>query len=328
MATYTDAYKSIISEYENGKLSKTSNLFDYLDKAVFANPNGDEIKAFTSADLACPPTATCLGTIDAIVKCAGGISGNISVKSTAKCPVKIGITKRQLIATKNPTKIFTDQSGTAGFTKACVTLTPELQSVTIQMDAMIDECNDCGDFSAGIAKLSSEAVFLGTEADLMATFIANAGSALVLSGDLWARLRDLTKAVETVPTNRNKTVTLYANQSVIKEIRWLRDNNGKPLFDYIGVCPITGCETLCWYGLKIVGVDDTILPIVAGLTNVFAVCDDNVFRTESPVEQKSKTWDQCCLENMLNKIVTFNFVTSKIDATMFPGSVKMTQIAI
>ncbi len=327
MATYTNLLSKLTETVKNdGMQGYGKNLFDYLDKTVFSQPS--EIKAFSVADLPCPPQATCLGTIEAIIHCAGGISGSIRPKSTAKCPVRLGVINRSLIASKNPTRVFTDQSGSLAITKACVTMTPEFQSVTFDTDAMTDECNDCGDFAVGLTKVSSEAIFLGTEADLLATFNANAGTAITATGDLYNKLWTGFKAVRDVPTNRNKEIEIYCNQSVIDDLMRTRDDNRNFVFDIKSQCPITGCQTVCVGRLKLTGVDDQILPIISGSTMVYFVCKDNVYRTESPVEQKSKTWDQCCLENMNNRIVTMNWISSKIDATMFPNTVKKMAITL
>jgi hypothetical protein len=107
-----------------------------------------------------------------------------------------------------------------------------------------------------------------------------------------------------------------------------RDDNRNFVFDIKDQCPVTGCQTVCVGRLRLIGVDDQILPIIAGSTNVYFVCIDNVFRTESRLEQKAKTWEQCCLENMENRIVTLNWISSKIDSTMFPSTVKMMAITL
>lgn len=326
MSTYKEALHEIQKLGREGQLGNTKNVIDYLDRLI---KNGDdEIKTFTQANLPCPVQPTCLGTIEAIARCGTGISGNIKVKSTLKCPVSIGVTRRNNVAQKNPTGVFTDQSLTVGHTRACVVLTPELQSVVYDVDVMTDECNTCGDFTTSLTTSMATSVFLGTEQDLITTFAASAGANLTLSGNILARLQAIVKVVKNAErTNQNKIVTIYCNQAVIDELSTLLDSTGKPLGNYKDECPLTSCDTFCFNKLKLVGVDATVLPIIAGATTIYAVVDDNVFRSASAIEIKTKSWDQT-LTDMDNRQVAYNFVTSRIDAAMFPQSVKAAIITI
>jgi hypothetical protein len=261
--------------------------------------------------------------VDAIVRCGKGIQSVVKTVNNSKCAVRIPIYKANMIATSNTTGTFVDQSSTNVINKECVTLTPELQSLTFAIDSRIDDCvDDCSNLREYITTKGAEAIYNGNEAELMTTITTASGTAIPLgAGDLLGNLIKLWKTVKNVQTNKNKEIVMICNQAIIDELNWLRDDENRLMFNVAETCPITGCETVCRAKMKLVAVDDYTIPVSnTGQTDVYCFCADNIMFTNSVVEIKERRWDET-LNDLDDIVVYMNYRKSLIPA-MFPNSVK------
>lgn len=327
MTLTLNAIKTFATD-KNTKL-KTNGLIEFLDEASKKeNYKFDSIKAYGVADRICQPHIPCVDMIDAVARCGKGIQNYIPKKFGTECPVKFAIANYTPIATANTTNTFTDQSGTYPLVKECLTLTPALQSITLDIEE--DNCNfeNCGNIKEYITSKIGEAIYNGTENQLVALFNAKAGTAITNSGgDIIDDLIKLNKEVKKVSTNKGKKIITFVNELVIDEILSSRDDNNNFIFDYKDTCPVTGCRTICVAGMTIVGLDDLSLSVSStGITNIFCVCVDNVMYGGSNAKILERRWDTM-LVDMTDRIVAMNKVAMDIPATL-PNSVKKMVITL
>jgi hypothetical protein len=114
--------------------------------------------------------------------------------------------------------------------------------------------------------------------------------------------------------NYGKTITGYCHEAVLNRLMQLKDNNARPLFDLLGVCPVTGCREICYGGMKLKSVEPEFAPITGTttkITSVIFVSTNNVFGLKSPTTTAEVTWDKV-LNNTNNKIVSLQVNACKI----------------
>lgn len=333
MSKAKEMYNAIKNGLQTKTLGNASGILEYIDKSVVKDnlPAGNSIKAYGVADKACLPTTRCIEMVDAIISCGKGIQSVVTNKrGTDGCPTSFAIYKSQMVATTNVSGTLVDQSALNPIAKECFVLSLVRQSITLDLDSELDECdfNDCGSLRDYIASKVAEAIYNGNEANLMATFVANAGVAITPStGDLLDNLFKLWKSVRSVPTNKNKNTAIFVNQMVIDELDFLRDEQGRMIFDTLYECPITGCQTICRAKMKLVGVDDLTIPVNnLGQTDAYAVCVDNVKFSATPATIKERKWDEM-LVDFIDRMVAFNKRNSGIPA-LLPNSVKKMTLTI
>jgi hypothetical protein len=302
-----------------------NNLEDYLNAKL--STQGDvynkAIRAITQADLICPNEPTCGGIIDTTWQCATGIESLVDIISNDCCPVKVGLYKGQDVAVDLPASgIFADTTPT--IQGECITLTPTYIYQSIEIDDRI--CNSCGDLTQYLINRGSRAMLNGIRQKMMTAISANAATAITSTGDLLDQLWDVYNAVADNEINAGKRTVILANKSVLNRLMQLRDDDGRPLFKSEDRCPLTGCVRICYAGLEIFEMDQTILPNSAGATTVYAVNVDNVRATVSNVRMETKDWTTT-LTDMNNKVVMLACVSAVIPAT-FAGSVAKTIVTL
>jgi hypothetical protein len=276
----------------DAKSNEISNAIQYFDAILANDPLAQQsvIRGITSSQLGCAPV-TCAGMIDEAFQCANGIEKDIDLYDNKCCPITVSLFKNDVEAVPVPTNgQFTDNSAlfTAG---ECVTITPKRYYLQFRLDSR--NCYTCTS-QADVIKMMTNALIRGNinaiRKDIFATLTAGAGNAITATGDLLDKLFSLFNSVNDLQIASGKEVILYANKAVITRVMQLRDDNGQPLFQSEGRCPITDCISICYAGMRIKEVDQKVLPIVAGQSDVFAVVAQNIKGSYSEVQVYTKDW--------------------------------------
>jgi hypothetical protein len=308
----------------NSNDNKVTNLVELFDLAL---QNDDAVKtstirAITQADLACPLTPTCAGLIDASFSCANGIENYIKVISSDCCPVSVSIFNKTPMAVALPSnRVFGDQSNDLKGA-VCVTLNPQWIYSRYLIDNLICE-NACGGGKGvggllGLAQTYiTKAILNGVRKKIYDTAFSGASAVIpTTTGDLADRLIELYSKVTDNAICDGKKVVVMANRSVINRLMLLRDANGNFIYNDRKECPITGCLSICFYGIQVVEMDKTIMPnnTTTNTAEMVALCVDNIFVAKSTSSVYTKSWDTC-----LND--TFDVILAKacVDAVCPPA---------
>lgn len=333
MPNSNEFYQAIIEGLETNNLGNAVGIIQYLDKATREDniPAGNSIKSYGIADKACLPTATCVETVDAIIHCGKGLQSVVKNKGgKKKCATSFQIYKTEMTATSNVTGVLDDQSASNPIIKECFVLTPVLQSLTLDVDSRIDNCdfNDCGSFKDYLSSVFGKAIYNGNEINLVATLVANAGVGIApAAGDLIDQLIKLWNSNAGINTNKNKRRVIAVNSSVIHRLSQVRDENGNFILDSKDKCPVTGCYNLCIAGMELIGMDDLAMPINnLGQTDAFALTVDNVFFSATPAEINERDY-RVMLVSMDNRMVAINYRASGIPAIL-PDTVRKMTITL
>lgn len=335
--TYKDVYSTIVKDAI--KKNNAKDLFDYLNKAVEAEEEmgkkdivASTIKSITRADLPCPVEPKCIGTIDALIRCAGGLSQYVRKVNNDCCPVKVSIIKGKSVALPLPADGRFDYSTTMSqmADKECIILTPEYIYHAFEIDYRTEDCNSCGQLAGALIADASRAVALGIEKEIMASVVAVAGTASTFSGTLTQQMMSLYNSVADKTGNSGKRIVIFTNAALIRRVKQELDDNGNWKFTFQDVCPTLGCQELCFAGIKLVSLDDLLIPTTGTTTQTtqaIAVVVDNVMATYSDVKQKEVAWDQC-LEGTNNRVVTMSCVKALVPPMFVSDTARVANVTL
>jgi hypothetical protein len=211
--------------------------------------------------------------------------------------------------------------------KECVILTPDYIYHAFEIDYRTDDCNSCGQLAGALIADAARAVALGIEKEIMSSVIAVAGAAVTYSGTLTQQMMSLFNSLADKTANSGKMVNIFVNAAIIRRVKQELDDNGNFKFTYENVCPTLGCTELCFAGVKLISLDDLLIPIVGVTTQAIAVVTDNVMATFSDVKQKEVSWDQC-LEGTNNRIVTMSCVKALVPPMFASDTAKIANVTI
>ena len=312
----------------DAKLSNIKNPIEYLDAilATDSNANLAVVRGITTAQLGCQPV-TCGGMIDEAFQCADGIEKDIDLYNNGCCPISVSVFKNDIEAVPMPTNgIFADQS--ALFTSAeCVTILPKRLYLQFKLDSR--NCYSCTS-QADVIKMMTSALVRGNingiRKDIFATINSASGTAIVATGDILNQMYTLFNSVNDTDVASGKEVVIYANRAVMSRLMQVRDDNGQPLFKAEGVCPITGCKTICYAGMKIKEVDSKILPTVAGVTSAYAVVPSAIKGSYSDVKVYTKDWTTTLTDT--DDIIHAEVCVGSVIPASLIGAVKKINITI
>lgn len=331
--TVKDVYQSIVKDAIAKNNAK--DIFDYLDKAIVVEKESGKdrmestIKSITRADLPCPVEPKCIGTIDAIIRCIGGLSQYVRKVNNDCCPVKVSIVKGKSVALPLPASGIFDYSTTMAqmADKECIILTPEYIYHAFEIDYRLDECNSCGELAGILIADASRAVALGIEKEIMSAVLAVGGAATTYAGTLTQQMMSLYNALADKTANSGKNIVIFVNAAIIRRVKQELDDNGNFKFTYENVCPTLGCQELCFGGVKLVSLDDLLIPITGVTTQAIGVVVDNVMATYSSVVQKQVAWDQTLL-GVNNRIVTMTCVKAVVPPMFASDTAKIANVTI
>jgi hypothetical protein len=179
-------------------------------------------------------------------------------------------------------------------------MNPKYMYARYIIDSLICE-NACGGGRGvggliGMAnKMIIKAILNGVRKRVYDTINGLAGTPITTTGDLADRLKAVYLKVKDV--NQGKQVVVMANGSVIERLEMLRDDDGRFLYNDRSTCPISGCRSICFYGIRVVEVDNAIMPNTVGAGGIatsaemIAVCTENLYGSRSATVVKSKSWE-------------------------------------
>jgi hypothetical protein len=317
---------------DNANENKAENLIELFDLAL-QNDEGiknSTLRAITSADLPCPQVPTCAGLIDASYTCGNGIENFVQVVSNDCCPVSVSIFNKTPMAVQLPsTKTFGDQSNDLKGA-VCVTLNPQYIYSRYLIDNLICE-NTCGGGKGvgGLIGLANgyltKAILNATRKKIYDTAFGNAKAVDTTTGDLADRLIEVYTAVTDNSITDGKKVVVMANRSVINRLMLIRDANGQFIYTDRKECPMTGCLTICFYGIQVVEMDKTIMPnnTTLNTAEMVALCVDNIFVAKSDAKVVSKSWT-ATLNDTFDVIMAMSCVDAVIPPAFAGSSAKTT----
>jgi hypothetical protein len=316
---------------EDAMSASISNAVQYFDAILANDPvaNQSVIRGITSAALGCQPV-TCAGMIDEAFQCANGIEKDIALYDNGCCPITVSVFKNDFDAVPVPVSgVFGDQS--ASFQAGeCVTIQPKRMYSLFKLDAR--NCyNSCASQADVIKMMTAALVRANLNAvrkDIWSAIVADAGTAITnpAGGDLLTNIQAVFNSVNDLDLASGKNVMVYANKQVINRLMQLRDDNGQPLFQSEGRCPISDCVEICYGGIKIKEIDSKILPVTGGVTDIFAAIPEHIKGTYSPVKVYTKDWTTT-LTDTDNVIMAEVCVGAKIPTTL-AGSAKKISVSI
>lgn len=315
---------------EDAKKASINNSVQYFD-GILANDvvaQSSVIRGITSASLGCQPV-TCAGMIDEAFQCANGIERDIDIYDNGCCPITVSVFKNDFDAIPVPVNgVFADQS--ANFVAGeCVTIQPKRMYSMFKLDARncYNSCASQADVIKMMTAALTRANLNAVRKDIFSAMVADAGTAITNpTGDLLTQIQAVFNSVNDLDIASGKSVMVYANKQIMNRLLQLRDDNGQPLFRSEGVCPISNCESICYGGIRIKEIDSKILPVTAGLTDIYAAIPSHIKGSYSPVKVYTKDWTTT-LTDMDDVILAEVCVGAKIPTTL-AGSVKKITVAV